>query len=230
MTKNEIIESLVALADAEERSSAEVRRELRAVRERLERELGGAVRAADAARALGISRAAMKRWLDRGEVASVLTPGGRREIPAAELVPLVADVRRAREDGRDRALAAVIRARRRAADEVVDIDRLLPRRGRTHREPELHSLAYHRLVAGRLTPRLVEDARARLDRWERAGRIDARWTDEWRRILDLPLEQIAKRIGADGVRARELRQSSPFAGILTEQERQRLLSAVEARG
>jgi len=48
-------------------------------------------------------------------------------------------------------------------------------------------------------------------------------------VLALPLPRIAKTISADTKRARELRQTSPFAGVLTEQERRRLLRAVEER-
>jgi hypothetical protein len=40
---------------------------------------------------------------------------------------------------------------------------------------------------------------------------------------------IADAISADSPRARELRQSSPLAGALTEQERQLLVKAVEDR-
>jgi hypothetical protein len=93
----------------------------------------------------------------------------------------------------------------------------------------LQSLAYHRLVAERLDDRILGDARQRLRRWRRDGRIDPRWAEEWDRILSMPLLGIAKAISADSPKARELRQSSPFAGVLTPQERQRLVRAVEDR-
>ena len=231
MNRDETLESIIRLATVEEQAPAALRRDLRLVRERLEDSLGQTARPAEVARLLGVSRPALKKWIDKSEIATVLTPGGRREIPVSEIVDLAADVEHARAQGRDRPLSAVVRERRRAAKEAIDIERLLPRRkGRTHREPELQSLAYHRLVAERLTPALVEEARARLRRWERSQRIQPRWADEWRRVLEKPVPEIARTIASDSVRARELRQTSPFAGTLTEQERKRLVAAVEARG
>jgi hypothetical protein len=94
----------------------------------------------------------------------------------------------------------------------------------------MQSLAYHRLVAERLTPALVDEARRRVDRWERSGRLDPRWAREWRKLLDQPLAQIARTLRSSSPRTRALRQTSPFAGVLTEQERRRLVDAVEARG
>jgi hypothetical protein len=99
----------------------------------------------------------------------------------------------------------------------------------THRKAELQGLAYHRLVARRLDEQLVDDASRRLRRWREEGRIHPRWADEWERILALPLPRIARAIGADSERGVELRQSSPFAGALTQQERRRVLRAVEER-
>jgi hypothetical protein len=84
-------------------------------------------------------------------------------------------------------------------------------------------------VAERLDEHVVEEARRRLRRWRQNGRIDTRWADEWDRILSMPLRGIARAIGADSPRARALRQTSPFAGVLTEQERRRLARAVEER-
>lgn len=124
----------------------------------------------------------------------------------------------------------MIRERRRRSREAIGLDRLLPRRRhRTHRIPELYALAYHRLVAERLDEQLVDEARNRLCRWRGDGRIHPRLAQEWDRILAMPLPEIAKGISADTKHARELRQSSPFAGVLTEQERRRLLRAVEER-
>ena len=59
--------------------------------------------------------------------------------------------------------------------------------------------------------------------------FDHGWADAWERILALPLARIRREISADTVRARELRQSSPFTGVLNEQERRLLREAVEAR-
>lgn len=229
MDRSSALDSVVRLARAEALVDTELRDELRLVRQRLEEAIGPTVRQVDTARFLGVTGTALKRWLDKGEIPSVLTPTGRREVPLPELIRLRQEVDQARIEGSERALATVIRERRRRADEI-DVDSLLPRRGRTHRHPEMNSLAYHRLVADRLDPLLVDDARLRLGRWSKSGRIDPRWANEWRELLDRPIPEIAKALRSDRPRARELRQSSPFAGVLTEQERRRLAEAVEARG
>ncbi|HEY3541880.1 MAG TPA: hypothetical protein VGK79_04985 [Gaiellaceae bacterium] len=229
MKREDILDSIVRLVAIEERAPQQMRAEIALVRERLEDDLGRTVRASEAARLLGVTRPALKRWIDKSEIATVLTPSGRREIPVSEVVTLLREVEAARSEGSERALAAVIRDRWRAAD-AVDIERLLPRRrGRTHRDVELQSLAYHRLVAERLTPDLLDRARMQLDRWERTGRIHRNWADAWHLELDKSIDDVRKLLRSDSGRARELRQTSPFVGLLTEQERRRLLEAVEMR-
>ena len=159
-----------------------------------------------------------------------MTPEGRREIPLSEVLALLEQTEELGTVGRRYPLAAVVKARRGAAEGAIDVDRLLRRRkGRSHRAPELQALAYHRLVAERLDAELAAEARRRLARWRTAGQIHPRWADEWERILALPLPQIAKAISADTQRARELRQTSPFSGALTPQERRVLVKAVEER-
>lgn len=227
----EALGNILRLRRVERVADARLRAELVPVREFLETIVGPTVSRAEAARLLGISQTALDRWVAKGEVAAVITPRGRREIPLSELVELLEEVEHARSGKRGRRpLAHVIRERRRRSQGTIDLDRLLPRpRRRTHRTAELQALAYHRLVAERLDEQLVDQARNRLRRWREDGRIHPRWAEEWDRILTMPLSRIAKAISADTMHARELRQSSPFAGVLNEQERRRLLRAVEER-
>lgn len=225
---SEAIENILRLRRAERLADEPLRAEIASAREFLQSLVGPTVRPAEAARLLGLSQPALNRWIDKGEVSAVTTPKGRREIPLSELVELFEEVKEMRERRGSRPLAAVIRERRRRSSEAIDLDRLLPRRRpRSHRTAELHALAYHRLVAERLDELLVDEARRRLRRWRENGRIHPRWAEEWERILAMPLSRIAKAISADTQRARELRQTSPFAGALTEQERRLLLRAVE---
>ncbi|MBA2462582.1 MAG: hypothetical protein H0V45_12580 [Actinobacteria bacterium] len=224
------IEHILRLRRAERNAAPDVRADIAEAREFIEQTMGSTVRAATAARLLGVSQTALNRWLNKGEVASVLTPAGRREIPLAELLDLLEEAERLNVRGASRPLSAVLSKRRRAAEESVVIDRLLPRRSRrTHRTPELHALAYHRLIAERLDDHLAEQARRRLARWRATGRIHPRWAEEWEHVLGLPLPRIAKAISADTPRACELRQTSPFAGALNEHERRLLVEAVERR-
>jgi hypothetical protein len=226
----ELLTSVLRLRRAARNAAPELREEIVPVLEFLESLAGPTVRPADAARLLGISQPALKRWLDSGDISTVTTPRGRREIPLSELLDLLEELEQVREEAGSRPLTRMIRERRRRAEESIDLDRLLPRRHRrTHRVPELQALAYHRAIAERLDDQIVDEARRRLRRWSRAGRIDRRWSEVWERILALPLPEIRSAISADSKRARELRQTSPFAGILTEQERRRLVKAVEER-
>ena len=51
------------------------------------------------------------------------------------------------------------------------------------------------------------------------------WTREWEQLLNGPTKKIIAALTADTFRARELRQNSPFAGVLTGDERERVLDA-----
>lgn len=226
---NRLIEHILRLRRLEHRADPETRAELSEVRQFLEDVGGPTISRAKAARALGISQTALDRWIAKGDLAVVTTPRGRREVPLSELIELLLEVEKTGGHP-SRPLAPVMRERQRRASEEVDLDRLLPRkRGRSHKTAELQSLAYHRLVAERLDEHGVDRARQRLRKWIDSGRIHPSWAEEWTRLLEMPLQRIAKAISADTIRARELRQTSPFAGLLTEQERHRLRRAVEAR-
>jgi excisionase family DNA binding protein len=58
-----------------------------------------------------------------------------------------------------------------------------------------------------------------------AGR---RWVSEWERLLDGPIDGVLDTLTSRAPRARELRQNTPFAGVLTEQERRELLDTFES--
>lgn len=55
-----------------------------------------------------------------------------------------------------------------------------------------------------------------------------RWTIEWARLLDGPTNEIIKALTSDTIHARELRQNSPFAGVLTAEARQAVLDAFQS--
>lgn len=228
----EAIANLLRLRRIERVVDPPARDDVREVGDYLRARIGSTVRPGEAARLLGISHPSLSRWLDSGEIATVLTPGGRREIPLSELVDLLEELDQLDESAREgRPLGRLLRTRARRAEESIDLDRLLPRRrDRGHRLAELQALAYHRLVAERLDDDLVAEASRRVERWRASGRIHPSWADAWDAILAKPIPAIAKAIGADTKRSRELWQTSPFAGVLNEQERRRLVRAVEARG
>ncbi len=228
VAQEDLIRALARLSRlAREPLDAERRADLAEARDLLRRVVGPTVRPAQVARLLGLSQPALRRWVVKGDVPTVLTPAGRQEVPLEAVIDLLEDVEQAGDDPRP---LATVMANRRQSAERVDLNRLVPpRRERGHRAAELHALAYHRLVAERLDDQLLAEARRRVERWRKEDRVDPRWTTEWERVLSLPIERIKGAIGADTRQGRELRQTSPFAGALTEQERSQLVRQVEER-
>lgn len=86
----------------------------------------------------------------------------------------------------------------------------------------------HCLIARKISrnPRLLEVARENLKRWTRAHAGDAPVVYlEWQQILSRPWAEVAALLTELSENATRLRQSSPFAGILTEAERRRIHAA-----
>ena len=199
-----------------------------AVRVALERELGETVSKRLAGRVLGVSHTALERWIRTGDLPMVLSRAGRSEIPVPALLELWEAVEADRADGPRRYPLAPTMTRRRAA-----ADRLrLPPDARGHANLDGHdralarSLAYHRAVARRLRRSTVEEARYVLFRWREQGQIDDRYADRWQRLLDRPVAEIKRAIVDEGPDADDLRQNSPFAGLLSEPERRRIMAEV----
>lgn len=72
-------------------------------------------------------------------------------------------------------------------------------------------------------------ARTNLEQMRRVVRGQARlWLDEWDRLLDGPVDELLDTLTSRSPKARELRQNSPFAGLLGEEERLRVLAAWRA--
>jgi len=97
-----------------------------------------------------------------------------------------------------------------------------------HRIAEARSLAMHCLIARKIEGdrRLLAAARRNLERWmARYGDAPPRALVEWRGILDRPWPEIAALITDADETAVRLRQSSPFAGVLTGAERRRVYDA-----
>jgi hypothetical protein len=90
-----------------------------------------------------------------------------------------------------------------------------------HAVAEDVSLELHRAVAERLLedPTLVERARERVAGWLRDGSVARPYGDAWRAILSEPVETVARFLVDPGERARQLRQTSPFAGVLDPRTR-----------
>jgi hypothetical protein len=95
-----------------------------------------------------------------------------------------------------------------------------------HRLIDQRSLAFGRAIAARLPghPEIVERAKATLARWQETCSPRARQTlHEWEAILAGPLDGIIALLTSMDQRAIRLRQSNPFAGVLSQQERNVIL-------
>lgn len=79
----------------------------------------------------------------------------------------------------------------------------------------------HRAIAAKLRqgPEPVEIARRNLDRWASTAGRSSPYLEQWRAILELPSDEIATLIEEDSERMTALRQSNPFAGVLSPRER-----------
>jgi len=96
-----------------------------------------------------------------------------------------------------------------------------------HRTAELRSIAMHRLIAERLDAALLGKARVRIGGWlAEDGPVDRRWAVQWEKLLNLPIEELREKLVEDSEGMRDLRQSTPFAGVLREDERRMIFEEV----
>jgi hypothetical protein len=101
----------------------------------------------------------------------------------------------------------------------------------SHRLLEARSLAMHAVIAEKIewNRKLLDVPRNNLKRWR--VRWDDRapaWHEEWSGIMKRPWSEIAAIITEPSEEGARLRQSSPFAGVLSIQERRRIYEAFRA--
>jgi hypothetical protein len=104
----------------------------------------------------------------------------------------------------------------------------------SHQFLDALALAYHRAVAMRLRAEpeaVIRVARENLARWLSSGSFDAGTAaslHEWEELLDTSdSEQLIAVITEESDQGQRLRQSSPFAGVLTDEERLEIMAACE---
>jgi hypothetical protein len=197
------------------------------VRLALEQQLGQTVSRRLAARLLGVSHTALERWIKAGDLPVVQSSTGRQEIPVPALLDLYEAVHADQAATPVRYPLTPTMTRQRKAARRLRFD---AREG-AHRHDgrdraQARSLAYHRVVASRLSKPMVAEARHVLFRWRAQGRIDQRYAQRWEELLAMPLPAIRRSITAAGSDGDDLRQNSPFAGMLSEPERRRILAEV----
>lgn len=89
----------------------------------------------------------------------------------------------------------------------------------------------HAVIARKIErdPTLLQIAVGNVERWsQQRGKDTPAWLDEWREILNRPWAEVVALITDPSENGARLRQSSPFAGILTSQERWRIYEAFRA--
>ena len=101
----------------------------------------------------------------------------------------------------------------------------------THRLAEERSLALHREVARRLRerPELLDAARERVRSWLESGCVSQYWAEAWNDVLEGTLDDVIAVITDSSQRPRDLRQSSPFAGVLDPRKRWEILRRYRER-
>jgi hypothetical protein len=99
-----------------------------------------------------------------------------------------------------------------------------------HRLHDIRSLALHALVAKKLAKdtRLIGVAKRNLARWKKGRPNPLGYLAEWEQLLSRPIPEVLDVLTAMNERATRLRQSSPFAGVLSPKERKRLFDAFRA--
>jgi hypothetical protein len=225
----ELVDGIVRLRRAERIPAAAA--DVSPVRRDLEARLGPTLSRSRAAQILGVSQTALDRWVTAGQIPIVLTPAGRREVPRQFVVELREAIGELRgKSSRRHPLAAALAARREAATRTVG-EPATPGSGRAvqsegHRTSERRGLALHEVIAERLDEGMVEEARQRIDQLHAGGHLHPRYAERGRELLSRSIPEIAAAIVADDQDGRDLRQNSPFAGVLNEQERRRIIEAV----
>jgi len=96
-----------------------------------------------------------------------------------------------------------------------------------HRTAERRSLAMHAAVAARLDEATVARAAARVDGWLRdGGPVPPEAARAWRVLLDGPPDALEAALVRDDETMRDLRQNTPFAGVVAPAERWRIIREV----
>jgi hypothetical protein len=97
-----------------------------------------------------------------------------------------------------------------------------------HRVLDARSLAMHCKVVQKISrdPQLLDKAKENLRRWiAKSAGSKPRYLREWEEILERPWHEIAGLITDMSEEATRLRSSSPFAGVISPEEREQIYAA-----
>jgi len=121
----------------------------------------------------------------------------------------------------------------RRADALALAERPAANRGGPLTDDQLRSLWLHRAAAGHIVSDplgTLAQARARVEDLLAGEPDGARWLRQWLNLIDRGPEAVMRTMTSTDPLARELRQNSPFLGILSNDERRAVLDAFSAAG
>jgi excisionase family DNA binding protein len=157
-------------------------------------------------------------------------PDSRELLTTGEAAVLLGSSRQHVVDLCDRGLLSYLRAGSHRRLRRVDLEAML--------QPELtrdqlKALWLHRAVAGRLVADpagALAKATTNLDRLQAVhpDGVAAAWLQRWRDTFAAGIEPVLEALTSRSANAVELRQNSPFAGVLPEPERRAVLTAFTA--
>lgn len=99
-----------------------------------------------------------------------------------------------------------------------------------HRLAEIRSIELHRIVAELITadPTIIDRARDRVANWATTSRVPDAVVAAWSDLLAQPASVVAEQITVDDETMRDLRQNTPFAGVVDARRRWQMLRTTRA--
>lgn len=96
--------------------------------------------------------------------------------------------------------------------------------------PERKQLYYHRVIADRLcaNPQWIGRAKERLVSMRKTNPCGAFFHNQWDTILEQPIERVAEQLREPTLRMADLRQETPFLGLIDKTERLAILKRFSA--
>ncbi|MFT4049355.1 MAG: hypothetical protein QM648_05885 [Solirubrobacterales bacterium] len=211
--------------------SLPLNRDLAAVVTSLESAIGPTISQRLAARVLGVSHVALSRWVRAGDLPLVINNKGREEFPTRLLVDLAIAVGDARDSNpRAHVLEPIMHMHRRRADSLRRRGLAAPSSPGSdpHDRAKAISLAYHGEIARNLTRGDADEALRNVWRLSGSGKMNERYAEKWEQLLGGSLIEIKSVLIERSSEADDLRQNSPFTGMLSEPERQAIVELAAA--
>lgn len=172
----------------------------------IEAALGESVPQRTAARALGVSHPELSKLITAQKLSTVDSARGQAKVSVTSLVELI----EARGEAEDAPIKLSVKRREKAkAREAAapvdgrDITQIL----------EMRALAFHRALARNLDRPMVDRAKEIVEEWRASGELTPDQADEWDKILDRPVDDVASRMTEYSPAGTELRKNSPFNGM-----------------